>query len=77
VEFGNMVKMDMPPEIEFDQFMENLRTRFNVLNTSVFLLEDSLKSNTANKSVQYINKVNLELQRIRKLIDQAPDHLKP
>lgn len=76
VDFRNLVKMDIPPEIEFDKFMENLRTRLNVLNTSVFLLEDNLKSNAGNKTGQYITKINLELRRIRNLINQAPEQFK-
>lgn len=69
----NLVNIDLPPTVDFEQFMENLRTRLNVLNTSVFLLEDNLKTNSGNKTLQYIQKINLELQRIRNLINQTPE----
>ncbi len=56
---------------DYKKLVEDLRVRLNVLNASVFLLEDKLMScdmTTAN----YLNKINNELEVIRKLILAHP-----
>jgi len=53
--------------IENENILEILRTRLNVLNTSVFLLADKL-NNSDVKTSEYIKKINRELDRIRNLI---------
>ena len=52
--------------------MELLRTRFNVLNTSVFLLADKIDTYDAKTST-YLNRINRELERIRELITRMPE----
>lgn len=52
--------------------LEVLRTRLNVLNTSVFLLADKLDREDG-KTSDYLNRINRELDRIRDLITRMPD----
>lgn len=56
---------------ESQSLLEILRTRLNVLNTSVFLLTDKL-SNSDLKTNEYLKRINKELERIRKLITEIP-----
>ena len=69
-----MVTIPTHQSEEYELLLEALRTRINVLNASVFLLKDSM-NNTNAKSMEYINRINLELERIRRLLNQAPEHL--
>ncbi|HGY57313.1 MAG TPA: hypothetical protein ENK44_16515 [Caldithrix abyssi] len=59
---------------EYELLLEALRTRINVLNASVFLLKDSMNNNDL-KSMEYINRINLELERIRRLLNQTPEKI--
>ncbi len=59
---------------EYEQLLEALRTRINVLNASVFLLKDSMNNNDL-KSMEYISRINLELERIRRLLNQTPENI--
>ncbi len=54
--------------------LENLRSRLNVLNTSIFLLENNLDL-VDSKTHKYITQINKELERIRRLINEVPEHL--
>jgi len=58
-------------EAEYKKLMELLRARLNVLNASVFLLEDNLVDSDYKTSC-YIKRINTELERIRKLIIETP-----
>jgi hypothetical protein len=58
-------------DVEYKKLMEMLRARLNVLNASVFLLEDNLVD-TDHKTSCYIKRINTELERIRKLIIESP-----
>jgi uncharacterized protein YlxW (UPF0749 family) len=57
--------------IENKNLMEILRTRLNVLNTSVFLLAEKLNDSDL-KTSEYLKKINREMERIRKLITEVP-----
>lgn len=57
--------------IENQNLMEILRTRLNVLNTSVFLLAEKLNDSDL-KTSEYLKKINREMERIRKLITEVP-----
>ena len=57
---------------EYEHLLENLRTRLNVLNTSIFLLEDNLVDKSG-KTDKYLKCINSELKRIRKLIINFPN----
>jgi signal transduction histidine kinase len=70
---NNQITQIIPgPATSYEHMLEVLRTRLNVLNTSVFLLEDNL-SEQDKKTSHYIAKINAELDRIRHLINQAPE----
>lgn len=61
---SNSEEMDLR---NYEKILENLRIRINVLNASVFLLEE--KMTTKDLSVRnYIAKINQELEEIRKLM---------
>jgi len=57
--------------IERQNLLEILRTRLNVLNTSVFLLAEKLNDSDL-KTSEYLKKINIEMERIRKLITEVP-----
>lgn len=57
--------------IENQNLLEILRTRLNVLNTSVFLLTEKLNDSDL-KTNEYLKKINREMERIRKLITEVP-----
>lgn len=65
------VNFNVAPETDIEKLMEALRTRINILNTSIFLLEDNL-NNADLKTHEYIKKINMELERIRQLITHVP-----
>ena len=56
---------------DYQKLVENLRVRINVLNASIFLLEDKLDS-IDNNTVSYLEKINSELENIRKMILPYP-----
>ena len=58
--------------IEERSLIEALRTRMNVLNTSVFLLSEKIHS-TDKKTNEYIRKINSELEHIRSIITKFPE----
>jgi len=57
---------------EYKLLLEHLRTRLNVLNTSIFLLEDNLEAKNT-KTYKYLKRINTELKRIRELIIEFPE----
>jgi len=57
---------------DYESLLENLRTRLNVLNTSIFLLEDNIGDKT-RKADKYLKRINSELKRIRELIVDFPE----
>ncbi len=69
-----MVTIPTKQSEEYELLLEALRTRINVLNASVFLLKNNMTTNDI-KSIEYINRINLELERIRRLLNQTPEHL--
>jgi len=58
--------------IEYKLLLENLRARLNVLNTSIFLLENNITQKN-EKTNKYINQINKEINRIRDLIIDVPE----
>ena len=56
---------------EYDRMIEELRTRLNVLSTSLFLLHESTDIEDP-KTKRYLNSVNQEMERIRSIISQYP-----
>ncbi len=56
---------------DYQRLIENLRIRLNVLNASVFLLEEKLYAADEGTS-NYLTKINNELEAIRKLILSNP-----
>ena len=58
--------------LEEKSLIEALRTRMNVLNTSVFLLSEKIHS-TDKKTNAYIKKINEELEHIRSIITKFPE----
>jgi len=60
---------------EYNVMIEELRTRLNVLSTSLFLLHES--TNTEDpKARRYLNSVNQEMERIRNIISKYPKNTK-
>ena len=68
---GNAVKLDGLSIEDYQKLVENLRIRINVLNASIFLLEDKLGSMGLN-TPGYLAKINSELENIRKIILPYP-----
>lgn len=58
--------------LEEKHLIEILRTRMNVLNTSVFLLTEKING-TDKKTNKYIKKINTELEHIRSIITKFPE----
>ncbi len=58
--------------LRYEELLELLRTRLSVLNTSVFLLEENLNIEDP-KTNEYLEKINDELERIRKIIIEVPE----
>ncbi|TFH00960.1 MAG: hypothetical protein E4H13_06105 [Calditrichales bacterium] len=56
---------------EYNTMIEELRTRLNVLSTSLFLLHESTHTEDP-KAKRYLNSVNQEMERIRLIISQYP-----
>ena len=59
---------------DYQKLIENLRIRLNVLNASIFLLEEKLTVNDLS-IINYISRINSELEIIRKMIVSGPVHL--
>ncbi len=57
---------------EYKELLENLRSRLNVLNTSIFLLEENIPNSTFRTN-KYIKQINREIKRIREMILEYPD----
>jgi hypothetical protein len=55
--------------------IEELRTRLNVLSTSLFLLHESTKLEDP-KLIRYLKNVNAEMEKIRQLISNYPKNFK-
>jgi signal transduction histidine kinase len=55
--------------------IEELRTRLNVLSTSLFLLHESTSTEDP-KTKRYLNSVNQEMERIRNIISKYPKNTK-
>lgn len=60
---------------DYESLLESLRTRLSILNTSVFLLEETLESKNM-KTNEYIDRINAELERIRELIINVPQEIR-
>ena len=58
---------------EYKNILEDLRTRLNVLNTSIFLLEENL-TDPDYKTNKYFQRINKELKRIREMIIDIPEN---
>ncbi len=57
---------------EYKELLENLRSRLNVLNTSIFLLEENIP-NSNFRTNKYIKQINREIKRIREMILEHPE----
>jgi hypothetical protein len=55
---------------DYQKLVEKLRVRVNVLNASIFLLEEKLDCDVATSN--YIDRINFELEQIRKMIVPYP-----
>jgi hypothetical protein len=60
--------------IEYDSMIEELRTRLNVLSTSLFLLHESSKSEDP-KLIRYLKQINNEMEKIRQIVSRYPKNL--
>jgi len=60
---------------EYNVMIEELRTRLNVLSTSLYLLHESTTTEDP-KSRRYLNSVNQEMERIRNIISKYPKNTK-
>lgn len=66
VKYGNELSLE-----DYKKLVEVLRIRINVLNASVFLLEEKINIKDSGTS-NYLEKINNELEIIRKLILPYP-----
>jgi signal transduction histidine kinase len=57
--------------LEYDVLIEELRTRLNVLSTSLFLLHESSTDHDP-KMKRYLDNINREMEKIRQLISKYP-----
>lgn len=60
---------------EYNVMIEELRTRLNVLSTSLFLLHETTSTENP-KARRYLNSVNQEMERIRNIISKYPKNTK-
>lgn len=60
---------------EYNVMIEELRTRLNVLSTSLFLLHETTSTENP-KAKRYLNSVNQEMERIRNIISKYPKNTK-
>lgn len=64
----NQITHTEPTSVEeYKKMIELLRVRLNVLNATIFLLEENLP-NPNLASTNYIKKINTELETIRKIV---------
>ncbi|MGD9488755.1 MAG: hypothetical protein AB7W47_12075 [Calditrichaceae bacterium] len=68
----DMIGLPTGSQDDYQKFIELLRTRLNILNASVFLLQDTLDCED-NKTNGYIKRINNELERIRTMIIDFPE----
>jgi signal transduction histidine kinase len=61
--------------LEYDILIEELRTRLNVLSTSLFLLHESSQGDNP-KMKRYLDNINREMEKIRQLISKYPKNPK-
>jgi signal transduction histidine kinase len=61
--------------LEYDILIEELRTRLNVLSTSLFLLHESSHDNDP-KMKRYLDNITREMEKIRQLISKYPKNRK-
>jgi hypothetical protein len=61
--------------LEYDSMIEELRTRLNILSTSLFLLHESSKSEDPKK-IRYLKNINKEMEKIRQIISRYPKNSK-
>jgi hypothetical protein len=57
---------------DYNELIEELRVRLNILSTSVFLLKDSYKGNNSPNQNRYFEKINEEMNKIKTLISNHP-----
>jgi signal transduction histidine kinase len=57
--------------VEYDEMIEELRKRLNVLSTSIFLLHESSKPEDP-KLKRYLTNINREMEKIRQIISNYP-----
>jgi len=57
--------------LEYDEMIEELRKRLNVLSTSLFLLDESSKPKDP-KLQRYLKNINREMEKIRQIISHYP-----
>ncbi len=62
---------NVPALEDYQKLIEELRVHLNVLNASLFLLEEELPRNTKGMD-NYLEKINSELEIIRKMIGETP-----
>jgi len=60
---------------EYNVMIEELRTRLNVLSTSLFLLHESTSTEDP-KARRYLNSVNQKMEKIRNIISKYPKNTK-
>lgn len=58
---------------EYKDLLENLRSRLNVLNTSIFLLEDNMPDSSFRTN-KYLKQINREITRIREMLIEIPEN---
>jgi len=57
-------------ELSWQQFLTFLRSRLNVISTSLYLLESSLAPNEVSPK-KYIQKINQEIEAIRQILNKT------
>lgn len=56
----------------YKDLLENLRSRLNVLNTSIFLLEENMPD-SGFRTNKYLKQINREIFRIREMLIELPE----
>lgn len=64
-------KHDLMAISDYSSLVEELRIRLDIINTSVFLLEDNSTKNNPKQN-KYLNKIKAEMDKIRILITSHP-----
>ncbi|RMH61386.1 MAG: hypothetical protein D6677_11990 [Calditrichaeota bacterium] len=62
---------NLPTVEDYQKLIEELRVHLNVLNASVFLLEEEMAPDSTQIH-NYMSKINNELEVIRKMIAATP-----